>query len=255
MILYAVLLVATFDSTLGLSLPPKTNRRIPPPTKVAMTTSGSMLSRRSSLVISGNNAILAFASFVLPQQHRDVAHAADGYNYNAPEERSGLVVLRVAEVAQYQERLIRAILNGGINNVVISPPQIVFGTQLLLRNSNLAGNLKVMIETEIPRARQREARQRAATTMNTVQAISSTAAAVQRPFTDLELLQIADLYRDVRLQLNALYECLTDSEKDKYYGYFVQVTEYEKKLAEGTYNPELDGILRFDYDKADSAKK
>ena len=29
--------------------------------------------------------------------------------------------------------------------------------------------------------------------------------------------------------------------------YFVQVTEYEKKIANGTYNPDLDGVLKLEY--------
>ena len=163
-----------------------------------------------------------------------------------PEERSGLVVLRVAEVAAFQEKVIRGVVNGDID-FTVTPQQIVFGTQILLRNSNIAGNLKLMIDTEVLRSKRVEAARRAATIMNTLQAISSTAAKVQRPFTQIELVEIADLYRDLRLQLNALYEYLPDAGKEKYYGYFMAVTEYEKKQAEGTYNPELDGVLRFEY--------
>ena len=87
----------------------------------------------------------------------------------------------------------------------------------------------------------------AANAMNTLQSILTTAAKIQRPFTDEEMLEIADLYRDARLQLNALYEYLSEEGKEKYYGYFMQVTEYEKKIADGVYNPELDGKLKFDY--------
>lgn len=162
-----------------------------------------------------------------------------------PVERSGLVVLRVAEVANYQEKLIRAILNKDID-LEISPQQIVFGTQILLRNSNIAGNMKLMIDTEIPKERKAKAAKAAAKAMNTIQGISSSAAKIERPFTEIELLAIADLYLDLRLQLNSLYEYLTPKGKEKYYGYFMKVTEYEKKIAEGTYNPELDGILQLD---------
>lgn len=70
----------------------------------------------------------------------------------------------------------------------------------------------------------------AANAMNTLQSILTTAAKIQRPFTDEEMLEIADLYRDARLQLNALYEYLSEEGKEKYYGYFMQVTEY--KVAE-----------------------
>ena len=43
-----------------------------------------------------------------------------------------------------------------------------------------------------------------------------------------------------------MYEFLTPEGKDKYNGYFMKVTEYEKKIAEGIYNPEIDGKLKFD---------
>ena len=46
-----------------------------------------------------------------------------------PEERSGLVVLRVAEVAQFQEKILRAVVNGDID-AIVSPQQIAFGTQM-----------------------------------------------------------------------------------------------------------------------------
>ena len=194
-----------------------------------------MQSVLAGTVISSSSTLPAFAS-------------EDYENPNMPPgpvERSGLVVLRVAEVASYQEKLIRAILNKQID-VVVSPQQIVFGTQILLRNSEIAGNMKLMIDTEVDPKLRGQARQRAANSMNILQGISSTAAKVERPFTEIELLAIADMYRDLRLQLNAMYECLPPKGKEKYYGYFMQVTEYERKIAEGTYNPELDGVLRFD---------
>lgn len=59
----------------------------------------------------------------------------------APEERSGLVVLRVAEVCNFQEKILRAVVNKDID-AEIGPLQIVFGTQILLKNSNIAGNMK-----------------------------------------------------------------------------------------------------------------
>lgn len=164
----------------------------------------------------------------------------------SPEEKSGLVVLRVAEVAQFQEKILRAILNGDIKDVIVTPQQLVFGTQILLRNSNVAGNMKLMIDNEIPWNRQREARIRAANTMNALQKISSKAAKIEREMSPAEYEEFANLYRLVRVELNGLYELLPAKEKDKYYGYFVAVTEYEKKIAEGIYNPDLDGVLKFD---------
>ena len=163
-----------------------------------------------------------------------------------PEEKSGLVVLRVAEVAQFQEKILRAILHGEIKDVIVTPQQLVFGTQILLRNSNVAGNMKLMIDAEIPRNKQREARIRAANTMNALQKISSNAAKIEREMSPAEYEDFANLYRLVRVELNSLYELLPAKEKEKYYGYFVAVTEYEKKIAEGVYNPDLDGVLKFD---------
>lgn len=125
----------------------------------------------------------------------------------------------------------------------------VFGTQILIRNSNLAGNMKLMIEQEIPRSNQKEAAVRAANTMNALQKVSSTAAKVERELGPADYEELANLYRLVRVELNSLYDLLPKKEKDKYYGYFVAVTEYEKKIAEGVYNPDLDGVLKFDYDK------
>lgn len=164
----------------------------------------------------------------------------------APEERSGLVVLRVAEVAQFQEKILRSIASGELTGVQVSPMQFLFGTQILLRNSNLDGNMKLMIAQEIPRYRRKEAIQNAVAAMNTLQEIAKFSGSIQRDFETIEMIALADMYRNVRVNLNQLYEYLPPKEKEKYYGYFVAVTEYEKKVAEGTYNPDLDGILKFD---------
>ncbi|KAL7529226.1 hypothetical protein ACHAWF_002889 [Thalassiosira exigua] len=211
---------------------------------LSMATAGS--TRRNFMFRS---AARVGASLALPAP----AFADDEYqNPNipaGPEEKSGLVVLRVAEVAQFQEKILRAILNGDLTDVVVTPQQIVFGTQVLMRNSNIAGNMKLMIDSEIPRSRQPEAAIRAANTMNALQKVSSTAAKIERELSPADYEELANLYRLVRVELNSLYELLPGKEKDKYYGYFVAVTEYEKKIAEGVYNPDLDGVLKFDYAK------
>lgn len=165
----------------------------------------------------------------------------------APEERSGLVVLRVAEVAQFQEKILRGIVAGDLEGIMVSPMQFVFGTQILLRNSNLDGNMKLMIGTEIERKYRKKAVKNCVNALNTLQYISSYAGSIQRDFKPEEMMELADMYRDVRINLNELYEYLPPKEREKYYGYFVEVTEYEKKIAEGTYNPDIDGKLNFDY--------
>ena len=79
------------------------------------------------------------------------AAAGDSYDDGRPDydEVSGLVVLRVAEVAAFQEKLLRALYQGADIGVPVTPQQIVFGTQVLLRNSNIDGNMKLMIQTEV----------------------------------------------------------------------------------------------------------
>ena len=165
---------------------------------------------------------------------------------SAPEERSGLVVLRVAEVSQFQEKILRAIVSGDLKDVMVSPMQFAFGTQILLRNSNLDGNMKLMIQEEIPKSKRAAARKNAADVMNTLQSIAKYSASIERDFEPIEMIELADMYKVVRTNLNQLYEYLPDKERDKYYGYFVAVTEYEKKVANGTYNPDIDGVLKFD---------
>ncbi len=193
------------------------------------------------------SALATASSLVVQPQQRAFGEEYDNPNIPpGPEERSGLVVLRVAEVCDFQEKILRAIVNGDIE-AIVSPQQIVFGTQVLLRNSNIAGNMKLMIDTEIPENKRDYAVTDAVNTMNTLQDISTTAAKVLRPFKNEEMLEIADMYRDARLRLNNMYEYLPQNEKDKYYGYFMKVTEYEKKIAEGVYNPELDGVLKLEY--------
>ncbi|KAL3789231.1 hypothetical protein HJC23_002816 [Cyclotella cryptica] len=214
------------------------------------TTRKKWLSDAAALICIPAGVVTQFVPRVVANDDIDEQTSYSNPNVPAgPEERSGLVVLRVAEVAQFQEKILRAILNGDIQDVVVTPQQIVFGTQILLRNSNLAGNMKMMINNEIPRNNQREAAIKAANTMNALQKVSSTAAKVERELSPADYEELANLYRLVRVELNSLYELLPQKEKDKYYGYFVAVSDYEKKIAEGVYNPDLDGVLQFDYDK------
>lgn len=37
---------------------------------------------------------------------------------------AGLIVLRVAEVAQFQEKILRAVLNGDLKDVIVTPQQM-----------------------------------------------------------------------------------------------------------------------------------
>lgn len=74
--------------------------------------------------------------------------------------------------------------------------------------------MKLMIDNEIPWNRQREARIRAANTMNALQKISSNAAKIEREMSPAEYEEFANLYRLVRVELNGLYELLPAKEKD-----------------------------------------
>lgn len=205
--------------------------------------SGLELSRRSCLALFPGCVVMLGSK----KAQAEESGAYDNPNIPpGPEERSGLVVLRVAEVAQFQEKILRAVAAGDLD-FAVSPQQIAFGTQILLRNSNLDGNMKLMIYNEVPRERREGAIMNAVKSMNGLQNILSEASNIQRPFENDDLVHFADMYRDVRLQLNNMYECLPQKEKSKYYGYFMAVTEYEKKIAEGTYNPDVDGILKLDY--------
>jgi hypothetical protein len=165
----------------------------------------------------------------------------------APEERSGLVVLRVAEVAQFQEKILRAVVSGELQGVTVSPMQFAFGTQILLRNSGIDSNMKLMINEEIPRSKRPKAIKNAVAAMNTLQEIGKFSASIQRDFEKDEMIKLADMYLAVRVNLNQLYEYLPEKEREKYYGYFMAVTEYEKKIADGVYNPDIDGVLNLEY--------
>mmetsp|Transcript_23176 Transcript_23176/g.54805 ORF Transcript_23176/g.54805 Transcript_23176/m.54805 type:complete len:277 (-) Transcript_23176:2223-3053(-) len=209
-----------------------------------------------AILVSGSSAVVGASAsppqaFAIEEQFNpedpDFKELYDKSNIpSAPEERSGLVVLRVAEVSQFQEKILRAIVSGDLKDVMVSPMQFAFGTQILLRNSNLDGNMKLMIQEEIPKPKRAAARKNAADVMNTLQSIAEYSASIQRDFEPLEMIELADMYKVVRKNLNQLYEYLPDKERDKYYGYFVAVTEYEKKVADGTYNPDIDGVLKFD---------
>ncbi|KAL3937486.1 MAG: hypothetical protein SGBAC_007423 [Bacillariaceae sp.] len=204
------------------------------------------------LLLSGTQA-LAEDGVQVTAEELDAIYAEDASNNpplpdvpQAPEERSGLVVLRIAEVAQFQEQILRSIVEGKLEGVKVAPLQFSFGTRILLKNSNLDGNMKLMIAQEIPKSERTKAARNASNCMNILQDIIVFSNNIQRDFEPLEMIELADKYKLLRINLNQLYEYLPQTEKDKYYGYFVAVTEYEKKIADGVYNPDIDGVLKFD---------
>ncbi len=104
--------------------------------------------------------------------------------------------------------------------------------------------MKLMIDYDIPKKNQREAAIKAANTLNTLQQISITAAKVEKELAPADYEELANLYKSVRIELKTLFDLLPQKEKEKYYGYFVAVTEYEKKIAEGVYNPDIDSVVQ-----------
>ena len=111
--------------------------------------------------------------------------AASAFVAGTDDEVSGLVVLRVAEVCNFQEKLLRTIATCSKPNAgklldqfglpycgesaaySVNPSQILFGTGLLLKNSNLDGNMKLMISQDVPRKQRQDAVKDAVAIMNT----------------------------------------------------------------------------------------
>ncbi len=150
------------------------------------------------------------------------APAVAAGSYDAPDlnEVSGLVVLRVAQVADFQEKLLREVAKGSDLGVPVTPQQFMFGTELLLQNSNLDGNIKLMIREEVPRDRMDEALKRAPQTMNALLAISGAAARIadagRFQLTPDDARELADLYRNFRRELLFLFATLPQDAQKRY---------------------------------------
>jgi len=170
------------------------------------------------------------------------------------EEISGLVVLRVAEVCQFQEKLLRQLAactalqeakkKGKTSAVVadqfgnaycegeaysVNPVQITFGTGILLRNSNLDGNMRLMIRTDVPRAQRDGAASAAAAIMNTFNELANVQATYGVEFTNADMLAVADIYSQARKQLARFFDYLPRDAKDQFYNYNTAVRQYEEK--------------------------
>lgn len=163
------------------------------------------------------------------------------------QEVSGLVVLRVAEVCNFQEKLLRAIAacsnpkyadqadqfgNSYCSEAYsVSPGQIMFGTGVMLRNANLDGNLKLMISQEVPKKNKDKAINGAVEIMNTFNRLVSTAGEYQEFKDGKDLLIIADIYKDARQQLARFFDYLPVDAKNRFYNYAEDVRKYEEKVA------------------------
>lgn len=191
----------------------------------------------------------ASAAFLAPPR------PATAFEAGSDDETSGLVVLRVAEVClqnrlnvknayvtsaavnsqvcQFQEKVLRTIAKCSKPNAkslvdqfglpycggdayVISPGQILFGTGLLLKNSNLDGNLRLMIGTEVPRKQRDAAVKDAIEIMNTFNYLIDVSKEYQT-FEPDDMLIIADIYASAREKLARFFDYLPESSKSKFY--------------------------------------
>lgn len=163
------------------------------------------------------------------------------------EEKSGLVVLRVAEVCNFQEKLLRSLAAcanpaqadekdqfgnpycGG-EAYSVNPTQIVFGTGVMLRNANLDGNLKLMIYTEVPQQQRNVAIKQGVKIMNTFNKLVNTATQYQE-FDDKDYIVIADIYKEARQELARFFDFLPRESQERFYNYAKEVREYEEKVS------------------------
>ena len=188
------------------------------------------------------------------------APAVAAGSYDAPDlnEVSGLVVLRVAQVADFQEKLLREVAKGSDLGVPVTPQQFMFGTELLLQNSNLDGNIKLMIREEVPRDRRDEALKRAPQTMNALLAISGAAARIadagRFQLTPDDARELAELYRNFRRELFFLFATLPQDAQKRYSGYADALLAYEKDLTRDCKGGAAGGCLKEDDEPAPPAK-
>ena len=191
---------------------------------------------RRAVLVGGFAAALALE--VQPQ-------AASAFVAGTDEETSGLVVLRVAEVCDFQEKLLRTIAKCSGPNAKelvdqfglpycggdaysVSPGQILFGTGLMLRNSNLDGNLKLMIRTEVPSAQRDAATGDAVKIMNTFNKLIEESKKFQE-FQPNDLVYVADIYAEARKRLAKIFDYLPREAQAKYYNFAEDVRKYEEE--------------------------
>uniref|UniRef100_A0A7S2CG11 Uncharacterized protein n=1 Tax=Haptolina brevifila TaxID=156173 RepID=A0A7S2CG11_9EUKA len=99
----------------------------------------------------------------------------------------------------------------------------------MLRNSNLDGNMRLMIMTDVPRRQREGAANSAAAIMNTFNELANTQATYGVSFTDADMIAVADVYALAREQLARFFDYLPTDAKDKFYNYNSAVRQYEEK--------------------------
>jgi len=114
-----------------------------------------------------------------------------------------------------RRKILRLAASGEDVGLQLAPIQFVYGTKILLKNSNLDGNMKLMIETEVPRKKRSDAVKNAVVIMNTFGEIERKAAGLIE-FTPEDMLEIADLYARSRAELATMFEYLPPQEQERY---------------------------------------
>jgi len=158
------------------------------------------------------------------------------YDAPVPEvEGPGLVVLRVAEVCAFQEKLLRAFAAGDnedFDGFAINSVQIAFGTKVLLKNSNLDGNLKLIVRNA--RKGERDSAVSASVaSLNTIGKIYEKASESTATLTSPDMLAFADLYHHAQAELMVAFAALPTLEQEKYFGYARELKAYEDEIAKG----------------------
>ena len=189
--------------------------------------------------LSRRNCLAAAAAAVVAPQRANAFVGGD-------EETSGLVVLRIAEVCDFQEKLLRTIAKcsgpgaadlkdqfglpycGG-ESYSVSPVQILFGTGVMLKNSNLDGNMKLMIQQEVPKAQREAAVNDAVGIMNCFNGLIETARGYDKPFEPSDMILVADIYADARNRLAKFFNYLTPEAQKRFYNYADTVRKYEEE--------------------------
>ncbi|KAL1508826.1 hypothetical protein AB1Y20_004921 [Prymnesium parvum] len=201
---------------------------------------------------------VAFAAFALSVPIDSLSSAlslspasrAHAFVAGSDRETSGLVVLRVAEVCDFQEKLLRSIgacststpsaqakaAADQFGNLYcgegyqVNPGQILYGTGVMLRNSNLDGNMKLMISAEIPRSKRDDAVKQAVTVMNTFNRLIETAGNYSQ-FEGADYFVIAGIYSDARAELARFFDLLPPDSQARFFNFADEVRKYEEKVS------------------------
>lgn len=111
-----------------------------------------------------------------------------------------------------------------------APLATAVGTGLMLRNSNLDGNMKLMIRAEIPKKDRETAVRQATTVMNSFVALTS-AAGEYEEFEPADLLRIASLYANSRQQLARFFDLLPADSQSRFFNFAEDVRKYEEEIS------------------------